>query len=466
MATRSDGTKVPHAEALELWADAAYEHLREMAATYNETTTYAALRRDVAARTQVTSAQQLNHWSREVLLRAARRAAESGDPPLTSLCVRDDGTIGPGYREAPTSPAASGAADIEMRAAEDRLLCYRRFARDVPADGGRPTLTPEVAFARRDPEDDAWLEELISRGRLTVGDRVRFRTHVEVARLFGRDYRAHQQARIGLDETTEVWFPKMYANADWHNTLSDDGHVITMRRMPEGRFGDATADDRPRYSITFGHVKPASGPRHYRFLGVFEHARHLSDADTLVRQRVADVLTFDGTEVYDFSVSRTRPVLDDATAEAAAPDPALLSEARRRLEAGDYAVPDQERMTAVRGSYQSAFAERVKGNYGWECAVTGIETREFLIASHIVPWSEDPSIRLDPTNGICLSTFVDRAFDAGFLDITPEGRTRVRWDRVDDAILKVELTRIDGVELKQPTREAPDPVKLRRRLGS
>ena len=107
----------------------------------------------------------------------------------------------------------------------------------------------------------------------------------------------------------------------------------------------------------------------------------------------------------------------------------------------------------------------VKGNYGWECAVTGIKTKAFLVASHIVPWSEDKKIRLDPSNGICLSTFVDRAFDAGFLAITPEGRTSIRWEKVeDDPILKLELSKIDDVELAKPTVKRPDPAKLAKRI--
>ena len=87
------------------------------------------------------------------------------------------------------------------------------------------------------------------------------------------------------------------------------------------------------------------------------------------------------------------------------------------------------------------------------------------MASHIVPWSEAKDIRLDPSNGVCLSTFVDRAFDAGYLAITPEGRTAVRWERVtNDPILKLELSKIDDVELAKPDSDPPDPAKLAKRI--
>jgi predicted restriction endonuclease len=44
--------------------------------------------------------------------------------------------------------------------------------------------------------------------------------------------------------------------------------------------------------------------------------------------------------------------------------------------------------------------------------------RECLVASHIVPWSEDERFRTDPTNGLCLSATFDRLFDAGLMTVT------------------------------------------------
>src|SRR5699024_11573974 len=57
------------------------------------------------------------------------------------------------------------------------------------------------------------IDELISTGTLSIGDRVTFRTHVEVARLFGKNYKGHQQAVIQLTQDTVVWFPKLFRNS-------------------------------------------------------------------------------------------------------------------------------------------------------------------------------------------------------------------------------------------------------------
>ena len=298
-------------------------------------------------------------------------------------------------------------------------------------------------------------------------DGLQFKTHVEVARIFGKNYKGHQTARFRIDDATSVWFPKLYSNGDWDNQLSVDGHVLTMRHQPGGKFQDVlTSPPLREYVITFAHVKPSTGPMYYRFIGVFEALPHLSDSSKWVYQLVSDTVYIDDDGEASFAPTRTRPELDDLSAEAADTDPKLVADLQHQLESGQFLVEDQVGTTKSRGSAQAVFAKRVKDNYGWECAVTGIRTAAFLVASHIIPWSEDKTVRLDPTNGICLSTFVDRAFDAGYVAITPQGFTEVRWDRVaDDHLLRAELARIDNVELAKPSTALPDPAKLERRLA-
>ena len=49
---------------------------------------------------------------------------------------------------APKSVDVDPAADVDELAADHRLLCYKKYAVDLPADGGKPALTPKVAEAR------------------------------------------------------------------------------------------------------------------------------------------------------------------------------------------------------------------------------------------------------------------------------------------------------------------------------
>ncbi|RXQ88834.1 HNH endonuclease [Ancylomarina salipaludis] len=60
---------------------------------------------------------------------------------------------------------------------------------------------------------------------------------------------------------------------------------------------------------------------------------------------------------------------------------------------------------------QNFFRQMILSNYQNQCAVTGIDMPVLLIASHIIPWSQNVEERLNPTNGICLSALYDKAFD-------------------------------------------------------
>jgi putative restriction endonuclease len=66
---------------------------------------------------------------------------------------------------------------------------------------------------------------------------------------------------------------------------------------------------------------------------------------------------------------------------------------------------------------QAVFRRYVLTNYGNTCAISGINIPELLVASHIVPWAVEPSMRLRPDNGLCLGSLYDQAFDKGFLTI-------------------------------------------------
>lgn len=67
---------------------------------------------------------------------------------------------------------------------------------------------------------------------------------------------------------------------------------------------------------------------------------------------------------------------------------------------------------------QNVFRQIVLANYNKKCAITGIDLPDLLVASHIIPWSQNEEERLNPENGICLSALYDRAYDKGLIGIT------------------------------------------------
>lgn len=72
---------------------------------------------------------------------------------------------------------------------------------------------------------------------------------------------------------------------------------------------------------------------------------------------------------------------------------------------------------------QNVFRLIILANYDSKCALTGIDIPELLVASHIIPWAADKKERLNPENGICLSSLYDRAFDQGLITFSDDYRT-------------------------------------------
>lgn len=67
---------------------------------------------------------------------------------------------------------------------------------------------------------------------------------------------------------------------------------------------------------------------------------------------------------------------------------------------------------------QSFFRASVIAAHDGKCCITGITSEPLLRASHIVPWSHDPTLRLDPRNGLCLNALHDAAFDRGLITLS------------------------------------------------
>jgi putative restriction endonuclease len=66
---------------------------------------------------------------------------------------------------------------------------------------------------------------------------------------------------------------------------------------------------------------------------------------------------------------------------------------------------------------QQFFRHAVFAAYDCRCCVTGLQTSQLLVASHIIPWAVDHTNRVNPCNGLCLNALHDRAFDRGLMVI-------------------------------------------------
>ena len=137
----ADGSSVSQAQALEAWAPIATDELLATAHTYDAVITYKELALRVQDVTGVRTTQLIMHWIGRLLDEVVRIAEDRGEPPLTALCVRADGTVGEGYG----GDAVATDQARELLAAEERLLCYQRYAADLPEGGGEPNISPVAA---------------------------------------------------------------------------------------------------------------------------------------------------------------------------------------------------------------------------------------------------------------------------------------------------------------------------------
>lgn len=72
---------------------------------------------------------------------------------------------------------------------------------------------------------------------------------------------------------------------------------------------------------------------------------------------------------------------------------------------------------------QSVFREQVMEYWHGVCPLTGIREPDLLRASHIIPWNRchTEADRLDPDNGLLLSSLWDAAFDRGLVSFDDAG---------------------------------------------
>jgi putative restriction endonuclease len=141
-------------------------------------------------------------------------------------------------------------------------------------------------------------------------------------------------------------------------------------------------------------------------------------------------------------------------------DPEAATEAAQAMQSGHYSVDDREGKRRIR-SKQQYFSNQVKASYGNKCAICKIHTKAFLISSHIVPWTIRKDIRLDPSNGICLCTFHDTAFDKGYITIDEQYRVKIAHHIEDDRVLSKLLKPLKGKKIFLPKVHKPKAEYLK-----
>ncbi len=113
---------------------------------------------------------------------------------------------------------------------------------------------------------------------------------------------------------------------------------------------------------------------------------------------------------------------------------------------------------------QTFFRRAVLSSYGEKCCISGVSDKRFLVASHIVEWSEDASIRLHPGNGLCLSAIHDKAFDSHLFSLTDDFRVVLSKNlrQTRDNFLRQVFVSVEDLQITLPERFRPEVAFLRR----
>ncbi len=128
-------------------------------------------------------------------------------------------------------------------------------------------------------------------------------------------------------------------------------------------------------------------------------------------------------------------------------------------------APTESRASVKVRRGQQFFRQTVLNSYGVRCCISGINVPRLLVASHIKPWRDFPDERLDPRNGLCLSSLHDAAFDAGL--VTLDSKLRLLLSKelkryFPLPILEQNFVPFEGLAIRLPDKVAePAPEFVR-----
>ena len=133
----------------------------------------------------------------------------------------------------------------------------------------------EERFLPWDPEKEILPETYIEKGEINLRDNVAFKTCKDVANVFGHDYKGYQRGGTTHPyyDDVMIWFPKLFPNGEWDNSISEDGKIIREKNVHEDKVDNhinEVIQNQIHKRIVFAKVKGPLGHIMYKFKGEFE----------------------------------------------------------------------------------------------------------------------------------------------------------------------------------------------------
>lgn len=135
----------------------------------------------------------------------------------------------------------------------------------------------------------------LAKGYIDLEDDVAFKTMADAASCFGKSYKGLQGGgnKHPKEPQKLIWFPKLYENKSWRNSISEDEteiREIKISELPE-RARDYIDQGRIglQYRIVFARVRGPLGDTMYRFKGEYQLDRQATTYQQgLVWRRVSE----------------------------------------------------------------------------------------------------------------------------------------------------------------------------------
>ena len=145
----------------------------------------------------------------------------------------------------------------------------------------------------------------------------------------------------------------------------------------------------------------------------------------------------------------------------------LLERDKIRIEKSDKFLPpsgptEASATVKVRRG-QQFFRQAILNVYGIRCCITGISIPRLLVASHIKPWRDFPNDRLNPRNGLCLSSLHDAAFDSGLITLDSQFNlvlSKKLKSHFSETALAANFVPFEGKPIRPPEKLAEPKVEF------
>ncbi|MCK0166837.1 hypothetical protein MWU52_04665 [Jannaschia sp. S6380] len=169
---------------------------------------------------------------------------------------------------------------IRVLGSDGRLISLAELARQT--DNFLSFILSKVEEERKqgrwkswDVDNELTSKPHLERGYIDAREDVLLRKHTDAIELFGVSLKAHMRSGWTPPKETGlamVWFPRLYQNGEWDNSLSSDGSMIVEKRLGSNAQYQSGKDGNwkdHRRAVFARREEPLIGTL-YRFVGVFK----------------------------------------------------------------------------------------------------------------------------------------------------------------------------------------------------